>query len=375
MALIKNFKGKSQERKGNFPDLIVFHKVYNSYNEMLNIYENSNQSVNFIVDINGTIGYIIPITKSGYLCETSINSSLMNYYARATNNIVKSRRMDANLYTITIDIVCNYDNDNEMSQEQFESIVWLINYIRSAVCTTYNVVIPLNTNYITGYDKIITGTSSSKDNPGNFIYDKIISSLSVNKSTLINSNSSKIKAVIDSQFRVGTKVTLKNVKIYSSATSTSVKKVDSGVYYLYDGILLGNKYAITNSVNYIGLTPASTYIKGYIYAEDVLKSNPVIPELSNKINPSNSDKRNSNETIFGNNVTQGICAGKKVMLKNTAVYSTPTDPNPFSHKTGTFYLYDGIDNSGRYRITNVITNVGKKPMGDYTIGFIDSGIV
>lgn len=376
MALTKVFTGKLQDRKNNIPDIIVFHKIFMSYNQALDIYKNGNQSVNFIVDTNGNIGYIIPISKAGYLCETSINATLMNYYARSSNRIVKTRRNDANLYCITIDVVCNYEDDENMPQEQYDSIVWLINYIRSTVLSNYGIMIPLNKNYITGYDQIIPETSYSMNNPGDFIYDKIISSLCISKSALLTSTSSKVKNIADLKLKVGTKITLTNVKIYDSATSNNVKKVASGIYYLYDGIILGNRYAITNSAEYIGKTPSSTFIKGYIYVEDIMNSNPVIPELSDNISPSNAyNKSVSSETIFRNNANQAICAGKKITLNKTAVYSSPTEDNPFSYKTGTYYLYDGISNNGRYRITNVITNVGKTPIGDYTIGFIDSGAV
>lgn len=375
MALTKIFNGKSQDRKNNIPDIIVFHKIMMSYKQALDVYKTGNQSVNFVVNTDGNIGYIIPISKAGYLCETSINATLMNYYARSSNRIVKTRRNDANLYCITIDVICDYDDDNDIPQEQYESIVWLINYIRSTVHSNYGIMIPLNKNYITGYDQIIPETSYSIDNPGEFIYDKIISSLSISKTALLSSTSSKVKNIADLKLKVGTKITLKDVKIYDTATSTNVKKIASGIYYLYDGIILGNRYAITNSAEYIGKTPSSTFIKGYIYVEDILNSNPVIPEVSDNIAPSNPYSRSSSEIIFHNSANQAICAGKKITLNKTAVYSSPTDETPFSYKTGTYYLYDGISNNGRYRITNVITNVGKTPIGDYTIGFIDSGAI
>ena len=375
MALTKIFNGKSQDRKNNIPDMIVFHKIMMSYKQALDVYKTGNQSVNFVVNTDGNIGYIIPISKAGYLCETSTNATLMNYYARSSNRIVKTRRNDANLYCITIDVICDYDDDNDMPQEQYESIVWLINYIRSTVHSNYGIMIPLNKNYITGYDQIIPETSYSIDNPGEFIYDKIISSLSISKTALLSLASSKVKNIADLKLKVGTKITLKDAKIYDTATSTNVKKIASGIYYLYDGIILGNRYAITNSAEYIGKTPSSTFIKGYIYVEDILNSNPVIPEVSDNITPSNPYSRSSSEVIFHNSANQAICAGKKITLNKTAVYSSPTEETPFSYKTGTYYLYDGISNNGRYRITNVITNVGKTPIGDYTIGFIDSGAI
>lgn len=377
MSLVNIFTGKSQDRKGNIPDLIVFHKVTSSYKEMINLYPNSKMSVNFIIDTNGTIGYIIPIDKAGYLCETCTNPSLINYYARSRNGVVKSRKMDCNLYAITIDIVCNYDSYDDMPYEQLQSIIWLVNYIRNVVNTMYGVLIPLNNNFITGYDKIIPDTASSINNPGNFIYDKIIQSLNVNKNVLLSSSrSSKVSKIVDYGFKVGTKLTLSNVKLYTTATSTVVKRTAHGTYYLYDGIILGNRYAVVNAVEHIGKTPSSVYIKGYISVDDVINGSPVIPELTDNITTSPANKVSIEyDSILNSSGDSSYHAGKKVVLNKTAIYSTPTDTEPFSYKTGTYYLYDGVNNNNRYRITNIITNVGKTPIGDYTVGFIDCNIL
>ena len=376
MSLVNIFTGKAQERRGTTPDLIVFHKVTASYKEMINLYPTSKMSVNFIVDTNGTIGYIIPIDKAGYLCETCTNPSLINYYARSRNGVVKSRKMDCNLYAITIDFVCDYDSYDKMPSEQLQSLIWLVNYIRNVINTNYGILIPLNNNYITGYDKIIPETASSINNPGDFIYDKIINSLNVNKNVLLSSSrSSKVSKIVDYGFKVGTKITLMNSKLYPTATSTNVKRIINGTYYLYDGIIMGNRYAVVNAVDHVGKLPSSVYIKGYISVEDVINGSPVIPELTDSIvtSPANTVSVGY-DSAFSTSEDGSYHAGKKVILKKTPVYSTPTDTEPFSYKTGTYYLYDGVSNNNRYRITNIITNVGKTPIGDYTVGFID-GII
>lgn len=375
MGMTNLFNGKCQDRKNIVPDMIVFHKVTSPYNLMIKDYPSSKKSVNFIVDTNGNIGYVIPINKAGYLCETSMNRSLMNYYGSSNNSITKSRKLDANLYIISVDIVVNYDSYKDMPSIQKDAIIWLVNYIRSTINTNYSILIPLNKNYITGYDQIIPNTSDSYMNPGDFIYEDIIKSLNVNKNVLLSSsNSSKISHVAEYGLKVGTKVTLNNIKLYKTATSPDVKKTANGVYYLYDGIMLGNRYALTNSPEYIGLTPSSTYIKGYAYVSDIIKSNPVIPQLTEDIKTSPVNREAVNY-VFSSESNSNICAGRRISLNRTAIYSSPTEKEPYSHKTGTYYLYDGISNSGRYRITNSLSNIGKTPIGDYTIGFIDGNII
>lgn len=375
MSLINIFNGKSQDRKNSIPDMIVFHKVTSPYKIMIEQYPTSKKSVNFVVDTNGNIGYIIPINKAGYLCETSINHSLMNFYRNSSNSITKSRKLDANLYTISVDIIADYDSYNDMPSIQKDAIIWLVNYIRNTVNTSYNILIPLNKDYITGYDKIIPETSDSYNNPGNFIYDDIIKSLNVNKNVLLSSaKSSKVSNIADYGFKIGTKVTFKNTKLYKTATSPEIRKTVNGTYYLYDGIIFGNRYAVTNSSSYIGLTPSSTYIKGYASVEDIIKSNPIIPQLSPNIETTPVQREVVNYS-FTNDMDQNTCAGKRIVLNRSAVYSSPTATEPYSYKTGTYYLYDGISNNGKYRITNSLSNIGKTPIGDYTVGFIDGNLV
>jgi hypothetical protein len=370
MGLTNYFIGKSQDRSGRIPDLIVFHKVINTFSNMLKAYPNSDKSVNFIINKDGNIGGIIPIAKAGYLCETSINKTLLTYYARAKNSVVRSRKLDANLYAISIDVVVDNMTDG-ITYDQKQSCIWLINHIRNTIQNSYNILIPLNTNYITGYDQILPSISDSLNNPGDsFPYNEFINALNPTKNSVIGGSNNNYNAL-----RVGTKVTLNNIKLYSTATSPSIKEVISGTYYLYDGILLGNRYAITQFAECVKAVPTSSYIKGYIYADDVLVSNPIIPTLANVDYTKTPSQSISSISVNLGSSGSVVSAGLKVKLDNTAIYNSPTDKDPYTYKTGVFYLYDGISNNNRYRITNSITNVGKTPIGDYTVGFIDDNVI
>ena len=62
--------------------------------------------------------------------------------------------------------------------------------------------------------------------------------------------------------------------------------------------------------------------------------------------------------------------GDEITLKNASLYSSASDVMPKTKKTGKFYIYDGVEISGKYRITNKKTNCGKKPMWLYVTGWI-----
>ena len=63
-------------------------------------------------------------------------------------------------------------------------------------------------------------------------------------------------------------------------------------------------------------------------------------------------------------------AGTMVSLYNTPIYISATAKLPATKKSGTYYIYDGEEINGRYRITNSVERVGKKPVGKYVTGFV-----
>lgn len=65
-------------------------------------------------------------------------------------------------------------------------------------------------------------------------------------------------------------------------------------------------------------------------------------------------------------------AGDTVILpENTALYASASTAKVARRFSGTFWVYDGVEISGRYRITNTPARVGKKPVWMYTTGFVN----
>lgn len=67
---------------------------------------------------------------------------------------------------------------------------------------------------------------------------------------------------------------------------------------------------------------------------------------------------------------RGFTAGQKVVLKNAKLYSSAWSDVVKNHLSGTYYIYDGIYFEGRYRVTNSLSNVERKPIGKYVTGFV-----
>ena len=67
----------------------------------------------------------------------------------------------------------------------------------------------------------------------------------------------------------------------------------------------------------------------------------------------------------------GFTARMMVTLDNTPLYVSATAKTPAAHKSGTFYLYDGKEISGRYRITNSPSRAGKTPISENVTGYVN----
>lgn len=67
---------------------------------------------------------------------------------------------------------------------------------------------------------------------------------------------------------------------------------------------------------------------------------------------------------------KGVSAGESANLNNAPFYVSSTASSPATHKTGTYYFYDGILISGRYRMTNTKERCGKLPVGKNVTGWV-----
>lgn len=69
----------------------------------------------------------------------------------------------------------------------------------------------------------------------------------------------------------------------------------------------------------------------------------------------------------------GFSPRQTVALCNTPVFSSAYSQSPSVKKSGTYYIYDGIEINGRYRITSSASLALKKPVGKNVTGFVNVG--
>ena len=71
-------------------------------------------------------------------------------------------------------------------------------------------------------------------------------------------------------FKAGTKVTLNNTPIYTSSINKKPSSYLNGTYYIYDGIVMNNRFRITNLKKNVNSLPISSKVSGYVILKDIL---------------------------------------------------------------------------------------------------------
>lgn len=80
--------------------------------------------------------------------------------------------------------------------------------------------------------------------------------------------SGKVVYPVPKSYAKGTKIALKDITIYVSATAKSGTK-KSGTFYLYDGIEVNGRYRVTTNAAFCGRTPIGKYVTGWVNKKDI----------------------------------------------------------------------------------------------------------
>lgn len=166
-------------RCGHNPDMIVCHITDGAYDGAVSWLsgKESGISAHFVVGRDGQISQLVDIRQTAWCNGTQSGNALgARYVGRATAALVKSRRVNANLYSISIECEGNDSTHGELTDAQFAALVSLIKYIRQQVKVYFGITIPFDRQHIIGHCEV---TPREKPNcPGrSFPYSKIIEAL------------------------------------------------------------------------------------------------------------------------------------------------------------------------------------------------------
>lgn len=191
---------------------------------------------------------------------------------------------------------------------------------------------------------------ANKSCPGDYLYnlhgkiaEEVNKKLGVSTSSIGSTASSskpKPKPSSSSELASGTKLNLKNVALYASASAKTKAGTKTGTYYVWGSDVVNNRIRITNSKTNVG---KSGQVTGWI-ALSTAKNSSVTTSTPAK-NPTSSN--------------EALAAGTKLNLKNVALYVSASAKIKSGTKTGAYYVWDNSVINNRIRITNIKSNVGK----------------
>lgn len=159
-------------RQGHIPDFIVFHTTGGSFQSAINTILNpANQvSYHFVISRKGEIIQAVDLENTAWANGTTNNGDNRDN-RHSTISVVRERRINANLYTVSIGF--GDMPAGNPSPQQIDAAVALVRHIRLEIERIYNYTIPITRNHIIGHNEI---TPITRPNcPGRaFPFDDII---------------------------------------------------------------------------------------------------------------------------------------------------------------------------------------------------------
>ena len=130
---------------------------------------------NFLMDINGDIIYLVDMANGAWANGTALDPSDPKWYGYSTNSLVKGRKTNANLFTISIEYVhCQWGN---ITDAQVQSTVELIKSVIIPYMKANGVTPKIDRQHIFGHSEVSPKTRDPEkfNCPGKkFPYDTII---------------------------------------------------------------------------------------------------------------------------------------------------------------------------------------------------------
>ena len=177
--IVRKYSPNKMSRKGWKPDVIVSHITEGAYNGAVSWLRNpvSKASSHFVVSKKGEITQLVDIREAAWINGTSITPSSKVFYGKSKLGLVRSRKTNANYYSIGIEHEGIYiERKGALTNEQLQATIWLHKYIRSEVKKIYGIDIPIDREHITGHCFVAPITKPNC--PGqNFQFDEIIKAL------------------------------------------------------------------------------------------------------------------------------------------------------------------------------------------------------
>jgi len=164
-------------RAGWIPDMICCHQTSGAASSAINWFKSSDSKVSahYLVDKNGVISNFVPLEKAAWANGTNTTDKTLPYhYSKSKIEAVRERKVNANLYTVSIE----FENDDTgiLTETQYNAGLWLMKHIISELKRIYGTEFQIDREHIIAHSDLNpTGRSGC---PGkDFPFEKFISDL------------------------------------------------------------------------------------------------------------------------------------------------------------------------------------------------------
>lgn len=149
----KSTQNQTKGRNNQKPIIITCHRTCGSFNGAVSWLQNakSQASSHFVVAKDGRVVQLVDLEDTAWCNGTKTDSTSSRYYGHSTLNVVKSRKDNANSYTVSIEFEGLSDENGELTDIQFEKGVELVKHIVSEVKRIYNYNIVVNAETLVGH--------------------------------------------------------------------------------------------------------------------------------------------------------------------------------------------------------------------------------
>lgn len=155
MTIIQHPSPNHSSRSGWKPDLIVEHITAGSTaaGAIATLCDPAREaSAHFVVDRDGAVYQLVPLDRAAWANGTSSALTDKRYYGRATLETVRNRRVNANLYTVSIEHANT--GGGALTEKQLTASIALHKHIIAEVKRLYGVTIPADRRHIVGHCEI-----------------------------------------------------------------------------------------------------------------------------------------------------------------------------------------------------------------------------
>jgi N-acetyl-anhydromuramyl-L-alanine amidase AmpD len=160
MNIIQDHSPNQCSRNGQVPDMVVCHITDGAFEgavaTLKGIGTDKKVSANFVVSRTGEVVQLVPINCEAFCNGTqTTNTKGGEYYKNALSPIVRSRKLNANSFTVSIEHEGIWEQTKgALTPVQMATTIELIKFIKSEIKRLYNKDLILDRDHIIGHYQI-----------------------------------------------------------------------------------------------------------------------------------------------------------------------------------------------------------------------------